>query len=375
MRQDSTIEAFFILTRAGLFGRTEHIDSMQLDDVDWAEVCHLAEKQSMVGLVEEGVELIQDEWFRVHGTSLVPKKWAVQLVAATMQLEQYNLAMNKFIARLVRKLRKNDIHTLLVKGQGVALSYNKPLWRACGDVDLLLSEENYQRAKSFLLPFASYSEPENPYKKHFGLKIGGWGVELHGSLRCGFSSRIDKELDIMCHETFNGGNVTSWMNRKVEIFSLGKENHVLYVFVHFLNHFYKGGVGLKQICDWCRLLWSSKDSLDLGRLESRLKDMKLMSEWRAFGMYAVQYLGMPENALPFYSNSEKWKHKAKRIHLFIMETGYMGVNREKSPNTYLSRKVKSSKQRFRDLANHLMIFPLDTIRFFPSILLNGIRQK
>ena len=179
----------------------------------------------------------------------------------------------------------------------------------------------------------------------------------------------------MCHETFNGGNVTSWMNRKVEIFSLGKENHVLYVFVHFLNHFYKGGVGLKQICDWCRLLWSSKDSLDLGRLESRLKDMKLMSEWRAFGMYAVQYLGMPENALPFYSDSEKWKHKAKRIHLFIMETGYMGVNREKSPNTYLSRKVKSSKQRFRDLANHLMIFPLDTIRFFPSILLNGIRQK
>ena len=150
MRQDSTIEAFFILTRAGLFGRTEHIDSMQLDDVDWAEVCHLAEKQSMVGLVEEGVELIQDEWFRVHGTSLVPKKWAVQLVAATMQLEQYNLAMNKFIARLVRKLRKNDIHTLLVKGQGVAQCYERPLWRSSGDVDLLLSDENYKKAQFYL---------------------------------------------------------------------------------------------------------------------------------------------------------------------------------------------------------------------------------
>ena len=33
MRQNNTIEVFFISTRAGLFGRTEHVNSMRLDDV------------------------------------------------------------------------------------------------------------------------------------------------------------------------------------------------------------------------------------------------------------------------------------------------------------------------------------------------------
>ena len=168
-----------------------------------------------------------------------------------------------------------------------------------------------------------------------------------------------------------------WTNGDVQIPLLGSENDVIYVFVHFMNHFYKEGVGIRQICDWCRLLWSLRDSLDLGKLESRLKNMGVMSEWRAFGMYAVQYLGMPKETMPFYADDEKWKRKARRIHLFIMKTGNMGHNRKKKTgtNSLLLKKMKSSKQRFLDLANHLMIFPLDTLSFFPSILLNGLRHK
>ena len=48
-------------------------------------------------------------------------------------------------------------------------------------------------------------------------------------------------------ETFNRGNVRLWMNGQTEVFLLGKENDIVYVFVHFFNHFYKEGVGLRQI--------------------------------------------------------------------------------------------------------------------------------
>ena len=377
MKQNNIIEAFFFLIRAGLFGRTEHADSMQLDDVDWAEVYQLAKEQSVVGLVGEGIELLQDEWPRVHGSPLLPQKWAIKFHCAALKLEQFNLAMNKFIAGLIRRLDKRNIHSLLLKGQGVAQSYNKPLWRACGDVDLLLRGEDYQRAKDFLLPLASSADQEIMHKQHLQLEIYGWDVELHGSLHCGFSFHIDKELDEIYNESFYGGNVRWWTNGKAQICLLGCENDAVYVFVHFLNHFYKGGVGIKQICDWCRLLWSFRDSIDLGALESRLRSMGVMSEWRAFGMYAVEYLGMPKEAMPFYADDEKWKRKARRIHLFIMKTGSMGYNRrqESKSKSLLLKKLKSSRQRFCDLANHLMIFPLDTLRFFPSILLNGLRHK
>ena len=377
MRQDKTIEVFSLLVRAGLFGRTEGADSLLQDGVDWAEVSKLAKEQSVVGLVAEGVEVLKGESVMKNGATLLPKEWLVKYGVATMRLEQRNQAMNKFIATLIRRMRKQGIYALLLKGQGVAQCYTKPLWRACGDVDLLLSDDDYEKARDFLTPFASKMWLEHQYKKHLGMTIGNWLVELHGHLRCGFSFRIDKELDKIYHDTFCANDVTSWMNRKEEVFMLGRENDVLYVFVHFLNHFYKGGVGLRQICDWCRLLWSYRDALDLRTLESRLKKMGLMSEWRAFGAYAVEYLGMPEETMPFYDDDEKWKRKARRIWLFILKTGNMGHNRDKGRGkvSFLTRKLRSSAQRFTDLCNHLTIFPLDTLRFLPSIFITGLRQK
>lgn len=70
----------------------------------------------------------------------------------TLQLEQRNKAMNDFIACLAEKMRRVGIYSLLVKGQGVAQCYERPLWRACGDVDFLLSLSNFEKAKCFLTP-------------------------------------------------------------------------------------------------------------------------------------------------------------------------------------------------------------------------------
>lgn len=372
----NSIDTFFLLVRAGLFGRTEGIEGCLPEGVDWAEVYQLAKEQVAVGLVAEGIERTRTEWFKTHDTPLVPRKWALKFASRTAKLEQRNLDMNRFVEKLIDKLRKKGIYALLLKGQGVAQCYEKPLWRTCGDVDLLLTEENFQKVRDLLLPFASSAKMGNEYKKDFAIKIAGWLIELHGSLRCGFSSRIDRELDKVYHDTFYGGNVRSWTNGKVLTFMLGKENEVFYVFVHFLNHFYKSGVGIRQICDWCRLLWTFRDSLDLSALEARLKKMKLMSEWRAFGMFAVEYLGIPKEAMPFYCEDEKWQRKARQILAFVLKTGNMGNKRRgKRTHSYLSRKMKSSGQRICDLANHFTIFPIDTLRFFPSIFLNGLHQK
>ena len=81
----------------------------------------------------------------------------------------------------------------------------------------------------------------------------------------------------------------------------------LVVFTHFIKHFYKGGLGARQICDWCRLLWTYKETIDLGLLEIRLKTMGLMTEWKAFAAYAVDYLGMPSEAMPLYDGACEWK--------------------------------------------------------------------
>ena len=359
------INAFFALIRAGLWEKEARLS--QYEKIDFAAITRLAEEQSVVGLVAAGMEHVAD--------TKVSKQDVMPFVSNAIQLEQRNLAMNGYIGRLIEKMRKADIFALLVKGQGIAQCYERPLWRASGDVDLLLSDSNYERAKEFLIPLATSVETEGEYKKHLGLTIGSWAVELHGSLRCGLSAKMDKSIDEIQKTAFCEGDVRSWMNGKTEVFLPGADSDVLFIFTHFLKHFYTGGLGLRQICDWTRLLWTYKDSLNHGLLYSRIRNMGLISEWAAFGAFAVDFLGMPPEAMPFYSPSRKWKRKAKRICSFVMEVGNMGHNRDSRhlDKPYLVRKIYSFWRRCGDSMRHARIFPMDSLRFLPSIVKHGVK--
>lgn len=366
MQLSNNQQAFLALVRAGLWGKEVQLASF--GQIDFNEVYRLAEEQSVVGLVASGLEHVED---------VKPSKEEVlQFVGQALWLEQQNQAMNAFIEKLVDKLRDAGIYTLLVKGQGVAQCYERPLWRSCGDVDLFLSDGNYDKAKTFLTPIASSLEKESLREKHLGMTIKGWIVELHGRLYCGLSSRIERELDDVRQDTFFRGSVRSWDNKGTQVFLLKAENDVFYVFTHILQHFYKEGVGLRQVCDWCRLLWTYRNKLDLHLLEGRIKRAGLMTAWKAFGAYAVDYLGMPTEAMPFYSSSRRWSRKARRINKFILHVGNMGHNRNcyYSKYPYLVRKCFSMARRIGDLINHASVFPLDSLRFFPHILYNGLRS-
>ena len=366
MKKDNTLEVFFALARAGLWGQEVQLASFK--EIDFTKVYKLAEEQSVVGLVAAGLEHVVDVE--------APQKTVLQFVGQTLQLEQKNKAMNSFIASLIEKMRAAGIYTLLEKGQGVAQSYVRPLWRACGDIDLFLSDDNYNKAKELLLPLASEVEPEDKYSKHLGMIIDSWMVELHGSLRMGVPLKINRELDIIKCETFYGREVSSWANGSTQVFLLSPENDVVYIFAHFLNHFYKGGIGLRQICDWSRSLWLYCDKFDLKKIEKHIKSMGLMIEWKAFAAFAVKYLGTPKEAMPFFEDDTKWEHKAKQIMDFVIMSGNFGQNRDMSyygKYPYLIRKAKSLGRRIGDLLNHFRIFPMDTIRFAPSILFHGLR--
>lgn len=370
MNTNTNTKAFYELMRAGLW--KQEVLPFQFDNIDFAEVYRLAEEQSVVGLIANGIDRFK---FQVPSFK-IPQEWALQFIGQTLQLEQQNQAMNAFVAQLVKKMRAAGIYALLLKGQGVAQCYEKPTWRACGDVDLFLSDDNYEKAKAFLIPQASSVEEEYEREKHLGMTIDGWVVELHGRLYSGLSSRIERELDLVQKDTFFGGAVRSWNCEGVQVFLMKAGNDVFYVFTHILQHFFKEGLGMRQVCDWCRLLWTFRDRLDLNLLESRVLSAGLMSEWRAFGAYAVDYLGMPVEAMPFYSSSDGWKRKAKRINEFILNVGNMGHNRDKSymKYPYLVRKCFSAGRRMGDLINHARIFPLDSLRFSFAILKNGVRS-
>lgn len=358
-------QVFFTLLRSGLWEKEVRL--LPYGDIDYEDLLHLAEEQSVVGLVAAGIEHVVD--------AKPQKKDVLQFIGQAVQLEQRNQAMNYFIGVLVEKMREADISTVLVKGQGVAQCYEKPLWRSCGDVDFFLSEEDYKKAKEFLTPLAASVDEEDVAKKHLGMTLDPWVVELHGTLTSGLWKRLDRELGKIQDAVLEEGNVRVWMNGNTQVFLPRADEDVVFVFSHILQHFFQEGIGLRQVCDWCRLIWTYRDSLDLHLLETRLNRMGVMSEWKAFAALSVDYLGMPVEVMPFYSSAHRWSRKASRVMNFIMETGNFGHNRdysyyEKYP--FLVFKAISLWRHIKDGFTYSLIFPLDTIKVTTQRIYYGL---
>lgn len=341
-------------------------------DVDWQKVYQLAEEQSVVGLVLAGID-----WFKVHDLRFtIPQEVLLQWIGEVQMIEQQNTAMNQYIAELIERLRKADIYALLVKGQGIAQCYERPLWRASGDVDLLLSDTNYEKAKAVLLPLAKEVETEYKSLKHLAMTMdGGFVVELHGMLHSRLSDRIDRGIDDAQKDVFFGGNVRSWMNRSTSVFLPSPDNDVIFIFTHILKHFYIEGIGLRQICDWCRLLWTYRDSLDYGLLEKRIRKMGLMTEWKAFYNLSSRYLGMPDYGAGLMVYDSRYDKKADWIMDFVLMSGNFGHNREiKRSRHFLVGKIQAAWFKMGDFARHARVFPLDSVKFYCHYVVDGVRQ-
>ena len=174
-----TQEAFFAFLRVGLWEDVARVNDFRLEVndnaqvINYEEVLSLAQKQSVVGLVSAGIEVSKCS---------VPLTEKLKFVGLCIQIEQRNNETNCFINRMVKQMQENEIEALLVKGQGIAQCYTRPLWRISGDVDFFFKKEDYERAKALLLPKASDLVQEAKYTKSCGLTIGEWFVEVHGTL-------------------------------------------------------------------------------------------------------------------------------------------------------------------------------------------------
>ena len=395
-------QAFFELLRAGLWSDQRSVQefksSIVQDSVNWEKVYQLAQEQSLQGLVLQGID-----WFKVHDSGFtVPQVLLLQWIGEVQIIEQQNKTLNTYINSLTKRLEKENVKTILVKGQGVAQCYERPYWHVSGDVDLILDEDNYKRGKLVLSEMASLEHEENLFDKHYSAEVDGFCVELHGTMRGMLTKKADDFIDKLQVDLFKNNRFREWDNDGTVVKLPCPDDDVLFVFTHILKHFFNYGIGLRQVCDWCRLLYTFRDSLDYGLLESRLCKMELMTEWKVFYNLASRYLGMPdldsrltcvESATSRHSSNKfgsahdsiadfmvcdsRFDKKADRVLAFILETGNFGHNRD---NNYYNntnaivRGVISLWRHTCDSVKHSFIFPVDSIKIWYRVFVLGTKD-
>ena len=146
--------------------------------------------------------------------------------------------------RICDTLEKAEIPFVLMKGTVIRPYYPEPWLRTSCDIDMLVKEQDVEKAKEALVQNAGYtfeSKTSHDYHLYSGGRVH---LELHYSLLGDdtINERVDRVLERVWDnlDTVDGFKYCMKMNKKMFYY---------YNFVHLAKHIKFGGCGIKPILD------------------------------------------------------------------------------------------------------------------------------
>ncbi|MBR2747525.1 MAG: nucleotidyltransferase family protein [Bacteroidales bacterium] len=363
---ETTDRQFFALLRSGLWNEVPERAPFD-GGVVWEALYRLSFAQTVGPLVTDGVNRLPKEYLPAEPEHLDP------FLGDMMATAQRNRVLDSFIPKVFHALR--GIPVVLVKGQSLAQDYPDPERRQPGDIDLLLPPSSYAAAKEILLPKATHVSKEDVQTLHQGMHFYSVEVELHGSISTLMSRKLDRQLAALLKEQFDGRSLPTVTIGGAEIPVPEANFNAVYIFVHFLQHYWSGGVGLRQFVDWTTFVSVHKRDIHPVILEQRLEELGLLNLWKVFTGFAQEYLGCPAEKLPLATRPKPRKNA--RIWRYVRRCGNFGKNqdRKRKKESYLVRKIHSLwRLVIADRLRHFPVFPKESIRFFFGAFGYGLQR-
>lgn len=363
---EPTEKQFFALLRSGLWNEVPDT-SLFASGVDWEALYTLSFHQTVVPLVTDGINRLPLQCLPAKEERLDP------FLGDMMGTARRNDHLNAFIPKLFHALR--GIPAVLVKGQALAQDYLDPDRRQPGDIDLLVPEDSYEAAKRVLLPKATKVAGEEPEIFHQGMFFKSIEVEIHGSISTLMSRKLDRQLAALLAEQFDGRELPTVTIGGEEIPVPEANFNAVYIFVHFLQHYWAGGVGLRQPLDWMTFVSVHKRDIHPVILEQQLESLGMLHLWKVFTGFAQEYLGCPREKLPLSAAPDPRKNA--RIWRYIERSGNFGkkTDRSRGKESFLVRKVHSFwRLVVADRLRHFRVFPRESVRFFFGAFGYGLQR-
>lgn len=278
------LDKFFGLLRLSI-GASSDVPDIQ--PADWRLIYKLAEKQSLLGVVFDGVERMGDAVRMDEDLLMV---W----LGKCRKIERRNRLLYEAVVRVSEYFGKKGFDACILKGQGNALMYPKPLRRTPGDVDIWVSGEpaDVIRFVHSVAPSAkaSYHHIDFPAYKGVAVEVHYRPCYLQNVVH---NARLQRFFRLHAREQFSHRAETEYGGFALPTASF----NVVYQLVHIYNHLFQEGIGLRQIVDYYYVVRSGEANLDLGSLQRELRHLGLWKFASALMFVLHEALGLPKNKL------------------------------------------------------------------------------
>ena len=351
---------FLELLRAGLWGVPANADDFRPGSVDWRAVLRIAKEQTMMVVVTDGIETLPRELWP-------PKEVMMKLAMMRVKTSQAHQLLNSTIAQIVAALEAEGVHSVLLKGQGIAQNYRRPESRTCGDIDLYTGLGGYTRAYEIIEAL----HEGRPHKEaaecthHLHTDLNGVEVEIHRQTSFLHGKRMDANFQEWSKqsldELFGSEALEMWDNGGTAVALAPATYNAFFILHHAVRHMTTEGVGFRQICDWVMLLHRCHSQVEVQLLSRKLKELRMERIWAEFGRLAVNYLGLPADELPLAPANLAPTCRTHKLlqHIFISGNfGRFDANgRDHSQVPYLVRKWRSFTFQSKRLVKLFRLFP------------------
>ena len=314
------IRLFFEFLQVAI-GNRESL-SRELSDNEWQDIFRMLKEHALLGVGFTAVE-------RLHANGVVcPPGLRMKWFALVVQIERRNEQLNELCKKVTEQYEHDGLSTCILKGQGNILNYPKRLGvrRQSGDIDVWATPINDDglRIKDKGIAIAVQTgKNEVEYVEYHGHKaIREYvmmqyrlkGIDAHPKACYHHIDAPDMdgiEVEVhyrptFCRSFIRNRRMQKWFdtfasecmsNRTSEGFAVPTASfNVVYQMAHLFEHYFEGGIGLRQMMDYHFTLkawqeeimeWKSLQSQGMwseGLGTAVMSAQEVMAVIRSFGM-------------------------------------------------------------------------------------------
>ncbi len=311
-------------------GKLQGLEEVPSEE-DWKAVYKLAKRQSILGVAFSGIKKLPED-FRPERKMLL--RWSLDAEGTAGM----NALINQEAARLTQVFDGAGRKNAVLKGPANARLYPEPLSRQCGDIDIWVEGGRDSVSKLLYdLNLLNADTDDHAYSRHhihLPENKDGITVEVHFKPASGIP--------------FRNGALQKFLNeeiRKAEMvpegfYSPSIKFALVMQMAHLQQHFYSGGLGLRQYTDYLMLLRHSTES----DRSAALVVMKRLSMMRACGavMWMLQEVFGLERGLMLCA-PDRWR--GERLLKLALSGGNFGQYKtEPKPKNVFVRWFKDRMQ-------------------------------
>ena len=289
--------------------------SRELSDNEWQDIFRLLKEHALLGVGFTAVE-------RLHAKGVVcPAQLRMQWYALVVQIEKRNVQLNAICKRVTEQYEHDGLSTCILKGQGNLLNYPNGLGarRQSGDIDVWASTINdcgipiaVETGKNIVehIEYHGHRAVREYVKMQYRMQgLNTMPKACYHHIDAPDMDGIEVEVHYrptFCRSFIRNNRMQKWFaahasecmsNRTSEGFAVPTASfNVVYQMAHLFEHYFEGGIGLRQMMDyyftlqvWQKEIMNCKHTQSQGMWSEGLgtpvmSATEIMAVLRSFGM-------------------------------------------------------------------------------------------